>query len=126
MIELGHPALITISNFQNINNGIDSEASISRDQYCSGTHYSKDGSKCESHLSLPAASIMGKIIGYKACSDVAVTSLADLEGVQFVKFEPKISKNKLSVCYKSYDIGKKVPTVGGAGTMQDWEELSII
>ena len=87
VIELGHPALIIISNSQNVS---DTETSISCDhQYCSGTHYSKDDSKCEPGLSLPTASVMGKITGQKACSDVAVTSLGG--GVQLVKFEPKVS-----------------------------------
>ena len=46
---------------------------------------------------------MGKTTGHKACSDVAVTSLG--EGVQLVKFEPKVSDEyKLSVCYKGHDI----------------------
>ncbi len=96
IIELGKPALITISN---VINGI--EASIS--QYCSGTHNSKDDSKCESRLSLATVSVLGKRTGHKSCSDVTVTSLGD--GVQLVKFEPKISDDySLRVCYKGQNI----------------------
>ena len=101
IIELGHAALIIISNSQNIS---DSEI----------FHYSNDDSKCEPRLSLATASVrhalsstrlevMGKITGQNACSDVAVTSLG--EGVQLVKFEPKVSDEyKLSICYIGYDI----------------------
>jgi hypothetical protein len=94
VIELGQPALITISNSRNIN-GI--EASIS--QYYSGIHNSKDNLKCESCLSLAIASVTGKRTGHKACSDVAV--MTSLGGVQLVKFKPKVSDDySLSVCYK--------------------------
>jgi hypothetical protein len=51
VIELGHPALITISNSRNITSGI--EASIS--QYCCGIHSSKDDSKYEPHLQQQAS-----------------------------------------------------------------------
>ena len=97
VIELGQPALITISNSQNVT---DIEASS---QYCSGIHRSKDDSKCEPHLSLPIASVMGKITRHKACSDVATTLLG--KGVQFVKFKPKVSDEyRLSVCYNRQNI----------------------
>ena len=97
VIELGQPALITISNSQNVT---DIEASS---QYCSGIHCSKDDSKCEPRLSLPTASVTGKITGNKACSDVAITLLG--KGVQVVKFEPKVSDEyRLSVCYNGQNI----------------------
>ena len=75
----------------------------SADQYCSGTHNSNDDSKCEPRLSLPMASVIGKTTGCKACSYVAVTSLG--EGVQLVKFEPKVSDEySLHVCYNEENI----------------------
>ena len=65
--------------------------------------YSNDDSKCEPRLSLPMVSVTGKITGQKACSDVAVTSLG--EGVQLVKFEPKVSDEySLNVCYNGQNI----------------------
>jgi hypothetical protein len=98
IIELGQPALITISNSRNVN-GI--EASIS--QNCSGIHNSKGDSKCESHLSLPRASATGKTTGHRACSDVTVTSPG--EGVQLVNFKPKVSDDySLRVCYKGQNV----------------------
>ena len=100
IIELGHSALIIISNSQNVS---DTETSTSCDQYCSGTHNFRDDSKCEPRLYLPMASVMGKIIGQKAYSDMAVTSLG--EGVQLVKFEPKVSDEySLNVCYNGQNI----------------------
>ena len=57
VIELGHPTLITISNYQNIT-GI--EASIA--PYCSGFYNSQDDLKCEPHLSASVTCI-GKTIG---------------------------------------------------------------
>ena len=101
VIKLGHPALIIISNSQNVN---DTETSISCDHWhCSGTHYSKDDSKCEPHLSLPTVNVTGKTTGRKACSDVAVTSLG--EGVQIVKFEPKVADEySLNMCYNRQNI----------------------
>lgn len=102
VIELGQPTLIMISNSQNIN-GIDSDHEASRDQYCSGIYNSKDGSKYEPCFYLPTASAMGKTTGHKACSDVAVTSLG--EGVQLVKFDPKMpDEYSLNVCYNGQNI----------------------
>ena len=76
------------------------EASIA--PYCRGIHNFKDDSKCEPHLSASVTCI-GKTIGHKACSDVAVTSLG--EGVQLVKFEPKVSDEySLRVCYNGQNI----------------------
>ena len=97
VIELGQPALITISE----SNSTGIKASIA--PYCSGIYNrSKDDSKCEPNLSASVTCI-GKIIGHKACSDVAVTSLG--EGVQLVKFEPKVSDEySIHVCYNGENI----------------------
>ena len=92
IFELGHPALITISNSQNIDGVV---AALHRD--CR-IHCSSECT-CEPHLSLLTANVTGKKTGHKACLDVAVTLLG--KGVQLVKFEPKVSDDySLSVCYK--------------------------
>ena len=97
-IELGQPALITISNSQNGDDKV--PATAFQDHRINS---SSDGSKCEPHLSLPTASVTGKKTGHKACSDVAVTSLG--KGVHLVTFEPKFSDDySLSVCYKGQRI----------------------
>ena len=94
LIELGQPALITVSNSQNGDSVVPAVAY----QDCR-INSSSDGSKCEPHLSLPIASVTGKKTGHKMCSDVAMTSLG--KGVHLVMFEPKVSDDySLSVCYK--------------------------
>ena len=93
LIELGHPALITISNSQDI----DGTAVF---QDCNV--YSSSNGKVEElhdHLSAPTVTVIGKKTGHKACSSVTVTSLG--KGVHLVKFGPKVSDDySLSECYK--------------------------
>ena len=100
LIELGHPALIIISNSQDI----DGTAVFQDcDVYSSSNGSKPKVEEFHDHLSAPTVTVIGKKTGHKACSSVTVTSLG--KGVHLVKFGPKVSDDySLSVCYKGEHI----------------------
>ena len=95
LIELGHRALITITNSQNVDC-----AAAFQDRMI---HTTNDSSKLKPPSSLPTVTVTGKKTGHKACSNVTATSMG--RGVHLVKFEPKVSDEySLNVHYNGEHI----------------------
>ena len=90
LIKLGHPALITITNSQNVDCAVAFQDRM--------IHSTSDSSKVKSPTSLPTVTVTGKKTGHKACSNVTATTIG--RGVHLVKFEPKVSDDySLNVHY---------------------------
>ena len=93
LIELGHPALIAVTDYETrkLSAGFQIHSHVS------------NSSKQECQISSPTASVVGKITGHSASSDVTVTSIG--KGVHLVKFAPRITDDySLTVCYNGKHI----------------------